>query len=65
VALEIFRRYKNSPVKAPRIIMTGILQPGGGEKKAISLYGLLIAVAFYRSWIIHNLPSGALPGKVM
>jgi hypothetical protein len=31
----------------PRRMITGTLHCGGGVKKLISLFGLLIAVAFY------------------
>jgi hypothetical protein len=47
--LDIFRRKKNSPVKAPRITITGVLQFAGGVKKLISFQGLLIEIAFSRS----------------
>ncbi len=56
---------KNSPVKAPRIIITGTLQCAGGVKKLISFLGLLIEIAFYRSArnyfpsrSVHGVPGG-------
>jgi len=45
--LEILSRYNASPAKAPRIMITGIRHSGGGVKKLIINYGLLIAAVLF------------------